>query len=52
MKNKIDNRKEIEKSITLAYENEQEIKQFEQELYSLAVKHNIYLIINYDKETK
>lgn len=52
MINKIDNRKETQRNITLSYENEQDIKEFEKELYSLAVKHNIYLIINYNETDK
>lgn len=51
MNNKIENnRKEVNKTITLAYENEDDIKEFEQELYSLGAKHNIYILIQYNKE--
>lgn len=48
MKN--NSRKEINKNITLAFEQEEDVKKFEKELYTLGAKHNIYIIINYDKE--
>lgn len=43
-----DDRKESEMKLTLAYKHSQDIKRFEQELYSLGAKHNIFILINYD----
>ena len=42
-------RKESEIKLTLAYKDSQDIKRFEQELYSLGAKHNIFILIHYDK---
>lgn len=47
--NTVDERKEIDRTITLAFKNEEDVKKFEQELYSLGLKHNIYILIQYDK---
>lgn len=45
-------RYEVERTITLSVENESDIHAFEQELYDLALKHNMYLLIQYHKNKK
>lgn len=50
MKNNKNQRKEINRTITLAFEDEEDVKKFEQELYSLGIKHNIYILIQYNND--